>query len=204
MQPTYPGAPTGVEYAPPPQSADPGARSPARAGTPFAPRWWLIVTIALAAVLCVEVAIFFVVDAKRRDQAEALHQDELRAEAARRAEEKAQAEPRLTPLSKTRHECSAVNTEVTCYVTNFDEFPILSCMQGLIAQKEAAGVRLYAMPMCTGPIAPRTTRAVSAPWGSGRASDICKSGGSGFLDWEKCNFTVIDFEPKPGAQGAAQ
>lgn len=204
MQPTtHPGQPTDAYYAPL-QPSHPATQPPAPSGTRVAPLWWLVVTTALAALLCIEVATFFLLDMRRRDQAEVVRIEELRAEASRRAEEKAQAEPRVTPVSKTRHECSAVNNEVTCYLTNFEQYPISACMQGLIAQKEAAGVRLYAMPMCTGPIPPRATRSVTAPWASGRASDICKSGGAGYLDWEKCNFTVLDYEPKPGPQGAQQ
>lgn len=161
-----------------------------------------LVICILVGVLVIEIGALSVVFMKRdteRELARISNQEQRdKAEAERRAEERSRAEPTRVLLSKTRHECSAMNGDVTCHLTNFDGPTIVTCMQGLLVQKEATGVRLLSMPMCSGPIRAHETRSVSAPWDGGRASDICKSE-RGHLDFEKCNFTVLDYEPKPVA-----
>ncbi|WP_437896640.1 hypothetical protein [Sorangium sp. So ce124] len=159
-----------------------------------------IVGVILLAVLTIEIPVIFAVLSKRDSERELarLAQQERRdkAEADRRAEDLARAEPRRVSLKKTRHECNATNSETTCYVTNFEDSTIVACMQGLLLNKEAAGIRLYSMPMCTGPVKSNETRVVTAPWDGGRAVNICKSS-AGYLDFEKCDFTVIDYAHKP-------
>jgi hypothetical protein len=160
------------------------------------------VGIVLLSLLLIEIGTIQVLEAKREAQREADHKAQQaefeQREAARRQQERQQeltrSEPAVVPLSKISHECSALNSDITCYLTNFAKTPVVTCMQGLLVQKEAAGVRLYSMPMCSGPIPPLATRAVTGPWSGGRASDICKGGN--YLDFGKCNFTVIDYVNK--------
>lgn len=154
----------------------------------------------LIGLLMIEIGVLtglqFSREAEREAARVAALEEREKADAERRAEDKARTEPSRVSLKQALHECSATNSDATCYLTNFDGPPIVTCMQGLLVQKEAAGVRLYSMPMCSGPIRPNETRAVSAPWSGGRASDICKSA-SGYLDFGKCDFTVIDYVQKP-------
>jgi hypothetical protein len=162
-------------------------------------RLW-IATVVLVSSLIAEVGALASWDVKRegdREVARKVEQAERdKSAAAQHEEDRLRSEPHLVSFAKTRHECSAVNSEVTCHLTNFEKTPIVTCMQGVLVQKEAAGVRLYSMPMCSGAIPPMTTMSVTAPWDAGRATDICKSSSSNFLDWEKCNFSVIDYEKK--------
>lgn len=162
-------------------------------------RLW-IATVALLSLLIVEGFALAAWSVKREGEHEAARKVEQaerdKSAAAQHEADRLRSEPQLVSFAKTRHECSAINNEVTCHLTNFEKTPIVTCMQGVLVQKEAAGVRLYSMPMCSGPISPMTTLSVTAPWDAGRATDICKSSTSNFLDWEKCNFSVIDYEKK--------
>lgn len=158
-----------------------------------------LVTAILLGVLIVEIGALFAVHVKRdsdRELARAAAQEQRdKAETEQRAEERTRNEATRVPLDKTKYECNATNSETTCYVTNFETSPITTCMQGLLTQKDAAGVRLYSLPMCSGPVKQYETRTVSVPWDGGRAVDMCKSE-RGFLDFEKCSFKVIEYEPK--------
>lgn len=158
-----------------------------------------LITPILLAVLIVEGGVLFALmkqaDADREAARTVAQEQRDQADADRREQERARTEPVRVPLATIKHSCNATNGEATCYVTNFDGPPIVACMQGLLVQKEAAGVRLYSMPMCSGPVRPNETRAISAPWDGGRAGDMCKSA-AGYLDFDKCMFTVIDYENK--------
>lgn len=90
------------------------------------------------------------------------------------------------------HNCVANNNEASCTFLNQRTIPITTCARATIAKKEAAGVKLESMPMCTGRLGPRETKTVSAPWVGGFAKDVCSSNGrfGEVLDWSACNFTT--------------
>ena len=160
----------------------------------------LIAVIALLGVIIVQVGALFAIYVMRSSAAVVAQATALdlrdKADVERHTADRARTEPAQVAFSKVKHECSASNAEASCSVTNFGAGPIVTCMQGLLVQKEAAGVRLYSMPFCSGPIRPSETRSVAAPWSGGRASDMCK-GRNGYLDFDQCNFTVIDYDHKP-------
>lgn len=88
--------------------------------------------------------------------------------------------------------CLTNRDTVTCTFTNTQKFPATTCTQGLLYQKEATGVRLKALPMCTGRLMPAETKTISASWVAGFADDICyrETGYGKNLDWSKCVFTT--------------
>jgi hypothetical protein len=128
-------------------------------------------------------------DSIRASQKDLLDAATAAAAAARSAER-----PSIVKYESLKNNCRANNNLATCHLTNFADDPVAVCFQGLIVQKGAAGVRLYSLPVCSGPIGPRSTREVAAPWDGGNADDLCKNE-RGFLDWSQCEFTVIDFDP---------
>jgi hypothetical protein len=73
--------------------------------------------------------------------------------------------------------CTTDRGTVTCTFTNTQKFPITTCAQGLLYQKEASGVRLQALPMCTGKLMPAETTVVAGGWVAGFADDICNRDG---------------------------
>ena len=161
-----------------------------------------VVYAAGMALLLLAVVVVGILGVRRLSEIERQAIERETARLAHEAEMEAQEEsrrrlltPTFVPATKTKHTCFAVNDLVTCYFTNLTKEPIVTCTQGLVSQKEAAGVRLYSAPMCSGPIQALSTGVVSSPWSGGRAVDICASGK--YLDWDKCNFTNIDFDPKP-------
>jgi hypothetical protein len=112
--------------------------------------------------------------------------------AAERTQDQAWARGTHRALGDIKHECVANMTEVTCSFTNLTDETATACGQGVLIAKEAAGVRLYSGALCSGPILPKQTLSKSTYWDGGRANDVCR-GASGYLDWQKCDFTVIDF-----------
>ena len=92
--------------------------------------------------------------------------------------------------------CLTNRDTVTCTFTNRQKFPATTCTQGLLYQKEASGVRLKALPMCTGRLMPAETKTISASWVGGFADDICskQTGYGTSLDWSKCVFTTEPFD----------
>lgn len=92
--------------------------------------------------------------------------------------------------------CTTDRGTVTCTFTNTQKFPITTCAQGLLYQKEASGVRLKALPMCTGKLMPAETKVVTSGWVAGFADDICNRDGYGgkVLDWSKCVFTTEPYD----------
>ena len=126
------------------------------------------------------------------DQAMA-HQTDLKEQA--RAETQSAAYMALRPPLKSykslAHSCYANGQDMTCHITNLSNDPVAVCVQGLVSQKKSAGVRLYSIPVCSGPIGPRSTHEIVGSWKDGSPRDICK-GAYGMLDWDNCNFEVID------------
>src|SRR5436190_24393095 len=59
------------------------------------------------------------------------------------------------------NDCKTNRDTVTCTFTNTHKFPATTCVKGLLYQKEASGVRLQALPMCTGRLMPAETKTVS-------------------------------------------
>lgn len=153
----------------------------------------------IVAVLLIELGAFGALSLKRMGDIERQAAERETQRIAREADkEKRDAAKALTkePAYRdgSKHACNAGNNTITCYVTNLEEVPIVSCMQGLIQQKEATGVRLYSNPMCSGLVPPLTTVVLTTTWSQGTASDICTNGR--FLDWDKCDFTTIDYNPQ--------
>jgi hypothetical protein len=101
----------------------------------------------------------------------------------------------LVDLKKTRFNCYADNTEMTCTITNMTDKPLTTCLRGKLAQKDAAGVTMASIPVCTGRIPPLTTRTLTSPWSGGFAKDMCHNA-IGYLDWGACTFTSEPFDPK--------
>ena len=161
------------------------------------------IVLALLAVLVVEIPLvaWWQVSNGRKTSAELAKvlSSFWEAQEARRAKlaekEKANRLGRVVKKRDTLSDCYATNSLVTCHFTNLQPTAVVLCLQGVIVQKEAAGVRLYSMPICSGPVSPKETKSVSAPWEGGRAKNICK-GRRGYLDWDKCDFNVIDYEKK--------
>ena len=94
------------------------------------------------------------------------------------------------------NDCKTNRDTVTCTFTNTHKFPATTCAQGLLYQKEASGVRLQALPMCTGRLMPAETKTVTSAWVAGFADDICykETGYGKQLDWSKCVFTTNSFD----------
>jgi len=104
----------------------------------------------------------------------------------------------LVNLASVKHECHASNNDITCAVTNLSDRRVNICIQGLLTQKNAVGVRLYSLPMCTGSILPKTTASASVPWEQGKAGDICTpSKWEGIPNWDECNFNIFDYKVVP-------
>lgn len=97
-------------------------------------------------------------------------------------------------VQEVHHNCYTDRTNVTCTFTNLSDRDVQTCTQGTLRQKEAVGVKLESVVICTGRLRPGETRSVSAPWVGGFADDICfKENAYGkTLDWGKCSF---DTEP---------
>lgn len=186
------GAPARPPAAPPTAAAGPSTLSP---------RWAQAATVLLGLLLIEGAALAYLV-AERMAHLEAEHRtwltQELQNDRGERATERQRSQAREVgtprPLAAFNHGCVATMSEVTCVLTNLTEETIGTCVQGLIQQKDAAGVRLYSKPMCSGPVQPRTTVTKASYWDGGRAIDLCKDA-RGFLDWDKCDFTAIDFDP---------
>ncbi len=98
--------------------------------------------------------------------------------------------PRWSEPNKVINNCIATRSEVSCTFTNSDNVPVATCVKGQLTPKEAAGVTLRSLSLCSGRLMPAETRTVSAPWLGGFADDICyrESGYGKNLDWSKCNF----------------
>jgi len=97
-----------------------------------------------------------------------------------------------TPVGQVHHNCHTDNTTVTCTFTNLSERAIHTCTAGRIYQKEAHGVKLESVVMCTGRLDPAATRVITAPWVGGFANSICyrETTFGRTLDWDKCEFTT--------------
>lgn len=161
------------------------------------------VLIGVGAVLAIElgVASYLLLTAlerqhvERRDAQEQARQEDLKRAEEEKAAARTEQRGTVVALDAIAHDCLADNSVATCYLTNGSDKPLVACMQGIVMQKESAGIRLYSMPMCTGPIPPMTTKQVSAPWVQGRVVDLCHDV-RGFLEWDKCDFKVINHELK--------
>jgi hypothetical protein len=92
--------------------------------------------------------------------------------------------------------CFANNSEVTCTFTNREATPVTTCVQGLLSPREANGVRLQSLPICSGKLMAAETRTVAAPWVGGMADDVCYSENhyGKRLDWSKCKFSTAPFD----------
>jgi hypothetical protein len=127
---------------------------------------------------------------KRDPEPRAEAAETARQEAERRASED---RGRLVPQSALAVDCFATQNLVTCHATNLSSERLVTCVQGVVTQKEAAGVRLSSMPLCSGPVAPLQTVSFEGTFVGGRASDLCRDA-RGFLDWDECHFNVNDFD----------
>jgi len=110
-------------------------------------------------------------------------------------------------LKNVEHNCVASNNEASCTFTNGKAIPVTTCARARLTKKEATGIKLESLPMCTGRLGPRETKTVSAPWVGGFAKDACSSSGrfGEVLDWSACNFTTdgVDLSP-PAPSGSAR
>jgi len=95
------------------------------------------------------------------------------------------------------HTCYSDRTNVTCTFTNVSDRDVQTCTRALLRQKEATGIKLESMIICTGRLRPGETRNVVGPWVGGFADDICYSEKpyvGKLLDWSKCTFSSEPFD----------
>ena len=104
---------------------------------------------------------------------------------------------KFVAFESTTHSCRAINSEASCSITNATDEPIVTCWEGQLVLKSAIGVSIKTLPVCTGRIAPRETRALDAPWLQAHADTICKSAGrfGDTLDWSVCDFKLAGVQP---------
>ncbi|MCA9619420.1 MAG: DUF4339 domain-containing protein [Myxococcales bacterium] len=160
--------------------------------------WLRIATLALVALLTGASGwiIYLLTESQKVARSDAAElRTLLEDQAATREKQRVEAAGILVNISATINDCYANNSMAECHVTNTLSKPIIACMVGRIAQKDSNGVQLKSMPMCTGPVRPLETKAVSAPWSGGRPVDMCNNV-RGFLDWDKCTFSVENYAPQ--------
>lgn len=177
---------------------------PPVARSPASPRWTQASVVLLSLLLAAVGASTFLVNqriARAEEQYRGWHEAQLTSQREERESQRTAelAWQRGAPrkISEVSHECVATMSEVNCSFTNLGTETVTTCAQGLLMQKDAAGVRLYSAPVCSGPVAPRQTVSKGSYWDGGRANDVCRST-AGYLDWQKCDFAVIDFEGTNG------
>jgi hypothetical protein len=138
----------------------------------------------------------FALDARELQILEELREANTHSNAALTELRKLTAPPTWLDEKDMMNDCKTNRDTVTCTFTNTHKFPATTCVKGLLYQKEASGVRLQALPMCTGRLMPAETKTVTSAWIAGFADDICNRDGYGgkVLDWSKCVFTTEPFD----------
>jgi hypothetical protein len=150
---------------------------------------------ATLAALAVGALIWRVVilEAIQRDQLARLSVLESRGQAVISELSKINAAGEWRSSDLVHNSCYTDRTNVTCTFTNLDDFPVNTCTRGKLVQKEAPGVNLQSVIMCTGRLNPSETKVLNAPWVGGFADAICykENAYTGrLLDWSKCEFAT--------------
>jgi len=184
-------------------TSDTTAAAPTAAATdsrrrPATHRPWLAIAgLALGAIgLGLITWRLFALDARELQILEELREANTQSKAALMELRKLAEPPTWLNEKDMMNDCKTNRDTVTCTFTNTHNFPATTCAKGLLYQKEASGVRLQALPMCTGRLMPAETKTVTSAWVAGFADDICNRDGYGgkVLDWSKCVFTTEAYD----------
>lgn len=179
-----------------PQRNEVRVPSAVRAVRPSGP-WMIATTVAAAlAVGLSGVLVWRVLVLEGSQRLRAVEQDE-KLSLIQEQLEQANGVGTWVAVQDVHHNCYTDRTNVTCTFTNLREQPVQTCTRGMLRQKEAAGIKLESVVICSGRLQPGETRTVFGPWVGGFADDVCYSekpyvGKS--LDWSQCAFTSEPFD----------
>ena len=181
--------------APPPHPAPataPATITPSPCGAPRRAKTsiWIVIAAVAAGLTPIAIGASHALASRALERSEAAMKtslDEVRTEV------RAQEVSSWVHAKSTVYDCQASNTEISCTFTNVLDQPVTTCVEGRLVQKKASGVSLRSLVLCTGRIAPRSTKSLSAPWTGGFAKDMCNAKtqfGNEILDWDACTFTA--------------
>lgn len=161
------------------------------------PPWFAIVSLAVSVVGVGVIAWrLFALDARQLQILEELRDVNQRNIASFNHLRKLTDAPQWFSEKDVLNTCLTNRDTVTCTFTNTKDVPVATCARGLLYQKEASGVRLQALPMCTGRLMPAETKTITATWVAGFADDISnkETAYGKQLDWSKCVFTTEPYD----------